>query len=290
LFQENGIDLPMTTDQVINAARALHRPNAGIRGIAWNGARGMPMGHTFVMTMAAFGQAVINLRRTYDDFDAELIEGEQFRPMLNTEAGRLAAEYLLELAAYSPLTILSMSWYERMVAYAEGEVAMAYGYTLFVPYLDKSRKSSAWRNTGFLPHPRGPGGKNIAPVGGYVLGIPANLAPDRVKSAWDALRALTSSEAIKQYIVHGSRVSPRFSVSADPEVMATSDLIAAVDTMARSGQLQYWPRPPAPEMTEIFVICGNEMHDMVRGIKSINDALTNMQNQIDALMRARGRY
>lgn len=225
----------------------------------------------------------------HGDFDTTLIEGEQLRPMVNTREGLLAAEYLCQLLPYSPLNILNMTWYERMVCYARGEVAMAYGYTLFVPYLEQSA-SPARDHTGFLPHPRGPNGKNLAPVGGYVLSIPANLTEERVAPAWEAVQALVSPEAIKLYIVNGSRVCPRFSVSADPEVQSEFEVIGAVDAMARVGQLQFWPRPPAPEMPEIFAICGNEMHDMVRGLKSAKQALVDTQNQIDVLMRSKGYY
>ncbi|WP_287339003.1 extracellular solute-binding protein [Mesorhizobium sp.] len=290
LFLEDGLTPPTTTDELVAAARHFHKPHIGLRGIAWNGARGTPMGHTFAMAMAAFGRPILNLRPMHGDFDTSFIAGERLRPVVDSEEGRLAAEHLLELLACAPLGILNMSWYERMVAYGRGEVAMAFGYTLFAPYLEMQASSPARHSTGFLPHPRGPRGKNIAPVGGYLLGIPANLAPERIPAAWEAVQMLTSAEAVKLYILNGSRVSPRFSVSADPEVQATSEVITAVDGMARLGQLQFWPRPPAPEIQEIFTICGNEMHDMARGLKPARQALTDTQNQIDALMRAKGHY
>lgn len=290
LFAEDGLVPPSTTDELIAAARHFHKPHIGLRGIAWNGARGTPMGHTFAMAMAAFGRPLLNLRPMHGDFDTSFIAGERLRPVIDSEEGRLAAEYLLELLSYAPLGILNMSWYERMVAYGRGEVAMAFGYTLFAPYLEMQASSPARDNTGFLPHPRGPRGKNVAPVGGYLLGIPANLSEDRIAAAWQAVQTLTSAEAVKLYILNGSRVSPRFSVSADPEVQATSDVIAAVDSMARIGQLQFWPRPPAPEIQQIFTICGNEMHDMARRLKPARQALADAQKQIDLLMRSKGYY
>lgn len=248
------------------------------------------MGHTFAMAMAAFGRPILNLRPMHGDYDTGMLQGERLRPVVTSAEGKAAAEYIRELLSCAPLGILNMSWYERMVAYAKGEVAMAFGYTLFAPYPELQPDPVIRENTGFLPQPRGPKGKNIAPVGGYLLGIPANLAEERVVAAWEAVRLLTSAQAIKLYILNGSRVSPRFSVSADPEVQATSQVISAVDSMARLGQLQFWPRPPAPEIPEIFTICGNEMHDMARGLKALNQALTDMQNHIDALMRSRGHY
>jgi multiple sugar transport system substrate-binding protein len=99
-----------------------------------------------------------------------------------------------------------------------------------------------------------------------------------------------SAEAAKLYIVNGSLVCPRFSVSADTDVHALSNMVSVVDRMAQLGQLQFWPRPPAPEIADIITICGEEMHDMCRGLKTVNAALAAAQNRADRLMRAHGHY
>ncbi|MCA8835990.1 MAG: sugar ABC transporter, partial [Proteobacteria bacterium] len=261
-------------------------------GIAWNGARGTPLGHSFLFTMAAFGQPAINLSRLGTDgaFDGENVIGENFRPMFDTEAALNTAEYLKELLSYSPSGILSMSWYERARAYANGEVAMAYCATLLAPMFELNKDSPAYNASAFLPHPHGAKATPIAPVGGYALAIPSNVAPDRINPIWTALSLLTSAEAIKLYIENGSLVSPRFSVSMDPEVRQISPLISRVDEMARFGVLQMWPRPPVPEISDIIAIVGEEIHDMLVGKTAIKTALANSQNRADALMRRHGHY
>ena len=243
LFAEAGLEPPRTTDQVVDAARRLHRPNRGVRGIAWNAARGTAMGHTFLMVMGAFGRPVLNLAPRDGGFDAGNLTGERLRPMIATDEGRMTAEYLLELLAYSPLNILNMAWYERVAAYTRGEVAMAYGYTLLAPYFEYADESPAHGRTGFLPHPTGPNGRPIAPVGGYLLGIPRNIAPTRLEPTWQAVQFLTSPEAAKLYILNGSLVSPRASVAADPEVREVSPIIGEVDAMERTGLLQVLAAP-----------------------------------------------
>jgi multiple sugar transport system substrate-binding protein len=60
--------------------------------------------------------------------------------------------------------------------------------------------------------------------------------------------------------------------------------------MERAGIVQFWPRPPAPEIAEIINICGEEMHDMARGAKTIGTALATAQNRADRLMRSQGYY
>lgn len=290
-FSEYGLAEPVTVDAVLDAARRLHAPMSGRYGIAWNAGRGTPLGHSFLMIMgASFGQPVINLRRLPEGFDAERPFGEQMRPMLLSDAARSTAEYLMEILDYSPPSILSMSWYERAVAYASGAVAVAYCYTLLAPLFELDHTSPANGNTGYLPHPIADGGRPIAPVGGYALAMPSNVSPDRVNAAWGAIRSLTSPSAAKLYVSNGSVVSPRYSVSSDPDVRMVSPIIPAVDMMARKGCLQMWPRPPVPEISAIIAIVGEEVHAMLRRQKSIDDALASAQNRADALMRERGHY
>ena len=290
LFELKGLKAPHTIDDTLIAAQALHSRSRNVSGIAWNAARGTPLGHTFLFTMGAFGQPAINLRAIENGFDGENVIGENFRPMFNTNAARQSAEYLLELLNYSPSSILSMSWYERARAYADGEVGMAYCATLLAPLFELNAKSPAYGVSEFLPHPCGKGSKQIAPVGGYALAIPSNVSEERISPIWTALMSLTSPQTIKLYIENGSLVSPRFSVSMDPKVRQISPLISKVDEMARFGVLQMWPRPPVPEISNIIAIVGEEMHDMLIGVKSIDEALNNSQNRADAIMRMNGHY
>ena len=207
LFAEAGLDPPRTTDDVLSAARYFHRPAAGRFGVAWNGARGTPLGHTFLMVCGDFGQPVVNLRRTERGFDPDPSVVDTLRPTIDTPLGVEAAEYLRALMAYSPPDILSMAWYERIRPYATGRVAMAYCYTALAPYVELDRASPANGQTGYLSHPSAPGVCPIATVGGYVLGVPANLAPERRCDAIEALVAFTSREAQKLFVLNGSRTS-----------------------------------------------------------------------------------
>ncbi|QMU58082.1 MAG: extracellular solute-binding protein [Boseongicola sp.] len=290
LLADHGLNAPRTIDETLTAAKTLHSRGRSLSGIAWNAARGTPLGHSFLFMMGAFGQPALNLRPIEGGFDGETVEGENFRPMFDSDAARNTADYMQELLSYSPSGILSMSWYERARAYADGQVAMAYCATLLAPMFELDENSPAYGVTDYLPHPCGPTARPIAPVGGYALAIPSNVETGRIRPIWTALASLTSANAIKLYIENGSLVSPRFSVSMDPEVKKISPLISIVDEMARFGVLQMWPRPPVPEITDIIAIAGEEMHDMLLGAKSVKAALAGAQNRADALMRAHGHY
>ena len=284
-FAEAGIEPPCTTDEVLFAAEKLHDPRRGRYGVAWNAARGTALGHEFMMACAACGQPILNLKAIAGGFDADVANRDDLIPTINTSAALEAAEYLKALLAFSPPDILSMSWYERVRPYAAGKVAMAYGYTLLAPYFELDTSSPAHGQTGYLPHPAGHSGAQIAPVGGYVLGIPANLPIDRRTAAAEALIAFTSPEAQKLYVQSGSRTSPRYSVGADPEVRRLSTIFEAVDGMSWRDELQFWPRPPIPQISDIITICGQEMHDMLRGITSPREALQKAQDRADNIFK-----
>lgn len=285
MFAEAGLEPPATTDALLQAAETLHDPRRGRYGIAWNAARGTALGHTVLMTMADFGQPVLNLPDIAGGFETDHLADGDYHATIDTEAGLRAAEFLLDLLKYSPPDILSMSWYERVRPYAAGKIAMAYGYTLLAPYFELDESSPAFGQTGYLPHPAGPGAKQVAPVGGYAMGIPANLAPDRVPAAVEALRVFTSPEAQKLYVQNGSRTNPRYSVGSDPEVRRTSQIFEAVDAMSWRDELQFWPRPPVPEICGLIRICGEEFHDMLRGFTTPRDTLRAAQSRADALIR-----
>jgi len=285
LFAEAGLEPPDTTDRLIKAARHFHAPQRGYYGIAWNAARGTALGHQFLMTCADFGQPIVNLEAIAGGFAADTAHRRDIVPTIDTPLALDACEFLLSLLEFSPPDILSMSWYERIRPYAAGKIAMAYGYTLLAPYFERDPSSPANGNTGYLPHPAGPEGQPVATVGGYVMGIPANIAPERRAAAAEALIAFTSPEAQKLYVLNGSRTAPRYSVGADPEVRRISPIFEAVDAMSLRDELQYWPRPPIPQIAEIIEICGQELHDMLRGTSSPRDALKRAQSRAELALK-----
>ncbi|CAM3618774.1 ABC transporter substrate-binding protein [Halomonas lysinitropha] len=290
ILEQEQLEPPTTTEELIKVARRLHNPGKGRYGIAWNAARGTPLGHTFSFLMAKYGQPIINLRRISGGYDFQAVSGEQYRPMFLSDEAFRACEYMLDILNYSPPNILEMAWYERAKSYASGESCMAYNYTLLAPLFELNEKSPAWGNTGYLPHPVGNHGPPITPIGGYALAIPSNLSEERVEAAWMALQTLTCASLSKLYILNGSLVTSRFSVSQDPEVSAVSPLIDIVDGMARKDILQAWPRPPVPGITEVISIAGNEIFEVLDGRRSIKKALSMAQDRADRVMRDKGFY
>jgi multiple sugar transport system substrate-binding protein len=162
----------------------------------------------------------------------------------------------MELLDYSPPDILSMSWYERVRPYAAGKVAMAYGYTLLAPYFeldDNSPPMATPATCRIRTDPRARRSRRSAAMRcASRRTSPRNASNDVV----EALVAFTSPAAQKLYVQNGSRTAPRYSVGADPEVRRLSPIFEAVDQMSWRDELQFWPRPPIPQISGIIDLCG----------------------------------
>ncbi|MYI68391.1 MAG: extracellular solute-binding protein [Boseongicola sp. SB0673_bin_14] len=290
LFADAGLSIPRTTDDVLFAARVLHRSGFNMSGIVMNYGRGTPVAHTFVQTLADFGQPIINLKPIGDEFDLTEISGENHRPQLDTDPARLAAEFLLELLGLSHKDSLTCNWDRRIRIFSEGHAAMTYGWSVRAAAFELNSASPAHGKVHYAPHPHAPGVHTVSPIGGFSLAMPEGLSSERKSASWKVMEYLTRPEMLKWYVQNGNLSSPRFSTSADPEVQAKSPLISEIDGMERRGELQIWPRPPIPEFSDILGILGDEIHLMLQGEAKPAVALGNAQNRIDALMRAHGHY
>ncbi len=177
-FSEAGLAIPKTTDEVALAARILHRSQHDLSGIVMNYGRGTPVAHTFLQTLADFGQPVINLTALDDDFDTKEIQGENFRPMIDTPAGHATAKYLLELLEYAHPESLRCNWDKRISLFATGKAAMTYGWSVRAAAIELDSESPAHGNVTYVGHPPAPGMRPVSPIGGFSFAIPANLPAD----------------------------------------------------------------------------------------------------------------
>lgn len=288
VFESCGLEPPRTMKSMLDTLRTLKAQQPDMHGIAFCAARGTPIAHMFVQLLGDFGRAPLDLPKVDGDFDLSQVETQHLTSMIDTPEGMATAEYLLALREFAPPDLLDMAWDETTQLYADGKVAMAYIWSGRASRFELNLDSPAYKNSGYLPHPSGSGRECIAPMGGYALGIPRNIAPARVQMAWQVIRYLTSPELIKFYVQNGCLVSPRFSVSADPEVKTMSGIIETVDNLAQKGLLKYWQRPPVPRFSEMMEVLGEEMHRMMRGELTPREALSRSHKGINRLLKEAG--
>jgi multiple sugar transport system substrate-binding protein len=290
LFEARRLATPTNFEKVIQAAKVLHNPKRGMHGVVWNAARGMPVSHSFMFFMGACGSPVINLPAAKLHLDYSQIKGEAMRPKILSEAGKQTLKYMHELLAYSPPDILEIDWNRALQYFMSGESAMIYCWTMRAARFEYDIHSLVKRKVAYHPHPAGPGGMSVSPIGGFLLAVPQNLSPQRAHLAFEAISWMASPAAMKEHVKNGIPAAPRFSVSADPEAAASTPIVSFVDRLAKQNRIQTWQRPPVKEYHLIEEILGEEIFAALNGECTDAEALSRSQNRIDSAMREAGYY
>ncbi|MDB5743553.1 MAG: maltose-binding periplasmic protein [Polaromonas sp.] len=290
LASEAGIRGPQTFDETVDAAKRLNKPSVGRYGILWNAGAGGPIASSFMHMMGCCGQSVLNVPRNPVSYAADCLAGEQLRPCIDGEAGREVLDYMHRLVEFSPPDILSTDSDMGVEGFLSGRAAMIYCWTMRATRFEYEMKSVVRNQVAYLQPPRGSKGKSVSSFGGFLLAIPTNLDEDRARLAIQAVSWMSSPQGMGPTVRNGFPVAPAFSVSADPEAMAGSPIISAVDTLAKKGCLQVWQRPAVPEFNALETVLGLEIHRALRGECSDANALRAAQDAVDRIMRKAGHY
>ena len=288
LFQESGLGLPRTFADVLKAGRSFHAPERGRYGIVWNGQRGMALASSFAFLLGCCGGAVLDLPRERATWSLDGLDYANIRVTVASDCGRQALAYLHELVKISPPDVLDMNWDTALDVFMAGGAAMIYCWSMRAARLESDLRSKVKRRVQYLPQPAGPGGDNVSPLGGFLLAVPANLDEGRVQLAFEAIRWMTSPEAIQMHIKTGFPVLPRFSMSADPEIAASSPIVHFVNDLARRNLLQTWQRPPVPHYRLIETVLGEEIHSALTKAKTDADALASARERINMILSSHG--
>jgi multiple sugar transport system substrate-binding protein len=285
LLDEAGLPYPRTFDDVIKVGRALHAPRRGFFGVAWNAQRGMPLASSFAFHIACCGGAVLQMPRGRSDWSIGDIDPREITVGIDSEPGRQALDHMREMLAISPPGVLDPDWNSSLEIFMAGHAAMAHCWSMRAARFEYDVRSRVKRRVRYLPHPAGPGGGNVTPLGGFLLVVPSNLPEPRVEAAFEAIRWMTSREAIQTHIKTGFPVLPRFSISADPEIAAGSPIVHAVNELARRDLLHTWQRAPLPSYAKIEAVIGEEIHAALRGDKSADAGLRDAQCAIERILQ-----
>ena len=277
LFQEAALSFPSTFEQVLAAGRALHAPAHGRYGITWNAARGMPVAASFLFLLGDCGSFLL-------ERSAACTKG-QTRPVIDMSAGLRVLDYMHQLIEISPPGVTEFDWETSLDTFLTGHAAMTYCWSMRAARFEYDTRSKVSRKVEYLPHPAGPHGRVTAPIGGFVLCVPANLPEERMRLAVDAIAWITSPDTVRDHLKSGLPVRPRFSVISDPEVMRSSPIVNFVERVARRDLLDSWQRPPIPEYVAVENVLGDEIHDALTGRTSDRAALVAAQRRIDALFQ-----
>lgn len=277
LFEQAALAFPHSFDDTIAAARHLHRPEKDQYGISWNGARGMPIAHSFMFFLASSQGSIIEIPRKTENWQ-DGFDPDNLRLKINSEEGLAALDYMRQLREVSPPGVERFDGEANLDCFMAGHAAMSYAWTMRAAKLEHELASKVKRRVAYLPPPVLKGRQVTAPVGGFLLTIPSYVTAERKREILNAIAWMASPEAMKAHVRNGFPVAPRFSVCADPEAMASSPIVSFVDRMARRNELNTWSRPPVRAYVDIERILGEEIFAAVFEGKAPKQALADAEN------------
>jgi multiple sugar transport system substrate-binding protein len=286
LFEEAGLSFPRSFDETIAAARVLHRPDREQYGIAWNAARGMPIAHSFMFFLASAGGSIIDIPRRHENW-LDSIDPKNPTLTINSDEGLMAIDYMRRLVEVSAPGIEAFDAEHNLTSFMSGHTALSYSWSMRASRLEHDPGSRVKRRVAYLTPPARKGRQVTAPVGGFLLTIPAYIDVERKRDIVNAIAWMASPEAMKAHVQNGFPVAPRFSVCADPEALASSPIVSFVDRMARRHELNTWSRPPIPEYVTIEAALGNEIYAAVFEGKPPAKALADVESTVTQTLRAR---
>lgn len=281
LFDNAGLPLPRTLKDLLRTVRRLHSAKKGVGGVAWNGARGMPIASSFLFFLHDHGGAAVAPRRSAPEVNRR----GAWRATLTSPQARATLKFMRALLPFSHPDVLEFNGDRTMYEFMAGRAATAYVWTMRATRFEFDVLSRVKGLAAYLPRPNISGSGRVAPVGGFMLAVPKNLPADRARVAHDAVRWLTSSSTTAKHTRHGLPLVPEFGISSDAELEATSPIVTFVDTLARSNALSTSMRPAIPIYHLMEETLGECIHDALSGKLDDEQALARAATRIELLLR-----
>ncbi|MEM3715118.1 MAG: extracellular solute-binding protein [Nitrososphaeria archaeon] len=273
LFNEKGLKVPETWEDVLEAAKALHDPSKPLYGFIPRCADD-PGKEAYVMLRCYGGDLFVDWKN------------KDFTVRINDEHGLAAFEMFAELLKYAPPSPATLTQADMIAHMAAGTGAQALIVYAGTPWMDDPTFSKVPRKVNFKNPPAGTGlpGCRHAPVEmGWSTAI--SLKTKNKELAWDWLKFTISYEAQLAFAMAG--VAPiRKDVASLPTLINDPkyrNLKAEGEAMKDTV---YWPNIP-----EFPTLCNPIMKNFVQKIavgKPVKDSLNELAEDIYNLMKSKG--
>ena len=222
---------PKTPAQVVSDAQAAMKKDKALKeGLAFEGAKYEGAITAFMTVDGAFG-------------------GKLTPTSVNTPGNVAALKWLHDAIYVNKIAPQAVTgWQEGNVQqeFTAGHAAFAINYP-FVAAVDAATKSSpAYKHTGYIPFPAGPGGRPGSALGGEMLAINAKSA--NVAAAWKLIQYLTSSKVeVNRAIATGD--PPSLPAAYTSALYKKAPYFKQVKVLNSYSQ----PRPVSPKYLQISV-------------------------------------
>ncbi|WEK49896.1 MAG: extracellular solute-binding protein [Candidatus Kaistia colombiensis] len=263
LLAAAGLKVPETTEEFVATALKLTDPAKKIYGFVANGQKGPAVAQDWLQYNAQLGGSVLDASG---------------KPAINSEANINSLKVYKELFdKAAPPGAVDYDWGGREESFRQGLAAMMETWSVGAPgYYDPSMSkivdSVAITTT--------PGAKGL-PVkyglGGWGMGINADIDPAQQDAAWKFIKWLTSPEIQKEFNMEGAGSYIRKSTLADPDLNKKFPYLPVIAKSFENADGDY--RPRIPQYPEIQDLLGTAVNAVLVGDVDPKAALDEVQEK-----------
>lgn len=272
IFDEHGLDVPATYDDMLAAAAYITENVDGVYGMTSRGAAGHQIVHGWLLHLSPYGGTI---------FD------ENWEPTVTAPEAIASLEALKTIVENSPPGVEAYGFGEQANAFLQGDAAM---------YLDSHKIAAMTRDpnsslvdgkVGYALHPKvGDAECGLSETGGFAMGIPSNSA--NKEAAFLFMQWMTSPRIDRELALIGGDPA-RISTLNDPAMQEMFPEYAVVVEQLECANANW--RPLIPEWGALNApILGVYVSEYVTGNMSAEDAMNQAAEEIRAEMDRAGYY
>jgi multiple sugar transport system substrate-binding protein len=270
LFEEHGLEVPQTWDEVEAAAKVLHNPPRMV-GLA---NRTSPGNWEFQSYLNGYGGGILELDE----------ETGQWEVVVNEEPSIRALEQWIHMSkTYGPANYANLGQAEVLSLMQSGRAAMAHMVGAAAPNLEDPQQSVVADKVGATVVP-GPTPEQRATMSGiWVMGIPQNIPEERKQAALDFMEWALSKDAQMHYARSGA-IPVRQDVY---EELGQEEEFSWMQAMAASTPYIH-PQPRVAEAPQIIEVLTNNVNAALLEEVTPEQAMQRAAEEIQRIMEQGG--
>lgn len=265
VFQQRGLQVPDTWDEVLHDAQVLSDPANGIAGIVTTAGGDLQTALDMLLFIWSYGGDVL---------------GRDGRASANTPTARRGVEMFLQLLKYAPPGVQSYTYPDIAKAMQLGKGMMAIQWAGGVRPMEDPQNSTVSGKLGYALMPKG---TQRAPMRGvWMIGI-AKSTQHR-DAAWKFAQWITGREFGLASVLYPAKAaaihSARESVLTDPKVVASLPYAPALLANLKISR----SRARVPQFPEIQEAVRAAAADITTGRTSVADGLKSLDVNVNRIM------
>lgn len=263
LLEAAGLKVPETAEEFVETAIKLTNPDKKQYGFVANGQKGPAVAQDWLQYNSQLGGSVLDASG---------------KPAINSEANINSLKIYKELFdKAAPPGAVDYDWGGREESFRQGIAAMMETWSVGAPgYYDPSM-SKIVDHVAITTTPGAKGMPVKYGLGGWGMGINADIDPAQQEAAWQFIKWLTSPEIQKEFNMEGAGSYIRKSTLADPDLNKKFPYLPVIAKSFENADGDY--RPRIPQYPEIQDLLGTAVNAVLVGGVEPKAALDEVQEK-----------